>query len=381
MNSSVYITRISAFLPNAPVENDKIEDILGYIGGKKSRAKNVVLKSNGIKQRYYILDPKTRKPLYSNASMTAKAIKSLIDETIPLSSITCLACGTTTPDYLMPNHALVTQGELGLTGCEAVATSGICLSGITAMKYAYMTISLGEHQRAVCTGSEVVSMIMRAEMFEKESNEALSIKDNPELAFGKDFLRWMLSDGAGAMLLEPNPNISGISLKINWIDILSYAGEMPTCMVAGAYKTESGLYQPWKELFPAEWISKNVFTIEQDVKLLNENIVGYTIEKPLKKIIEKYKLNLDDIDFFLPHYSSEYFRDRVFQGMKNIGFEIPQNKWFTNLTTKGNTGSASMYIILEELFNSGKLSKGQKLLCFIPESGKFSTAFMLLEVV
>lgn len=381
MNNSVYITRISSFLPNSPVDNDKIEDVLGYIGGKKSRAKSIVLKSNGIKQRYYILDPKTRKPLYSNASMTAKAVESLIDKTVPLSSITCLACGTTTPDYLMPNHALITQGELGLTGCEAIATSGICLSGITAMKYACMAISCGEHKRAVCTGSEVVSLMMKAEMFEKESKEALSIEEKPELAFGKDFLRWMLSDGAGAMLLEANPNTSSISLKVNWIDILSYAGEMPTCMVAGAYKTENGFYQPWKELTPVEFVSKNVFAIEQDVKLLNENIIPYTVEKPLKEVVEKYKLNLEDIDFFLPHYSSEYFRDKLLEGMKNVGFEIPQNKWFTNLTTNGNTGSASIYIILEELFNSGKLSKGQKLLCYIPESGRFSSAFMLLEVV
>jgi 3-oxoacyl-[acyl-carrier-protein] synthase-3 len=37
--------------------------------------------------------------------------------------------------------------------------------------------------------------------------------------------------------------------------------------------------------------------------------------------------------------------------------------------------------MLEEIFNAGKLKKGEKLLCYIPESGRFSTAFMLLEVV
>jgi 3-oxoacyl-[acyl-carrier-protein] synthase-3 len=67
--------------------------------------------------------------------------------------------------------------------------------------------------------------------------------------------------------------------------------------------------------------------------------------------------------------------------MKEIDFEIPYEKWFTNLTTKGNTGSASIYIIMEELFHSGKLKKGQKLLCFIPESGRFSHCYMMLTVV
>lgn len=379
--ANVYITKIAAFLPNSPIDNAHIEEVLGCIAGQKSRAKNVVLRSNGIKTRYYVLDPITREPLFTNASLTARAITALQDESFSLDQIGCLACGTTSPDHLMPNHALMTQGELGLHACEVIATSGICLSGISAMKYAYMSVAAGEHSSAVSTGSEIASMVMRAEMFMAESNDADKIERRPEIAFGKDFLRWMLSDGAGATLLQSTPNCEGLSLKIEWIDILSYAGEMPTCMVSGSLATEDGKYQPWREIDSSLWIEKTVFAVEQDVKLLNENIIHYTVEKPLASIVAKRGLRAEEIDYFLPHYSSEYFRDRVAQGMEKIGFAIPKEKWFTNLTTKGNTGSASMYIMLEELFNSQQLSVGQKILCYIPESGRFSTAFMLLEVV
>ena len=41
--------------------------------------------------------------------------------------------------------------------------------------------------------------------------------------------------------------------------------------------------------------------------------------------------------------------------MEGIGFRIPFEKWFTNLAYKGNTGSASIYVIMEELFQSGHL--------------------------
>ncbi|MFH0709580.1 MAG: beta-ketoacyl-ACP synthase III [Pseudomonadota bacterium] len=379
--NNVYITKMTAFLPNDPVTNDQIEEVLGAVGGVKSRAKNIVLRSNGIKTRHYILDPKTRQPLFTNASMTAYAIRALEDETFSLDEIGCLACGTTSPDHLMPNHALMTQGELGLHACEAIATSGICLSGITAMKYAYMTVASGEHTSAVSTGSEIASMVMRAEMFTCDAQDSEIIEKRPEIAFGKDFLRWMLSDGAGCALLQNIPNKTGLSLKIQWIDILSYAGEMPTCMVSGALQDNEGNYQPWRELDPSFWREKTVFAVEQDVKLLNENIVHYTVEKPLQSIIKKRNLRADEIDYFLPHYSSEYFRDKMALGLEKVGFAIPSEKWFTNLTQKGNTGSASIYIILEELFNSGKLQIGEKILCFIPESGRFSTAFMLLEVV
>jgi 3-oxoacyl-[acyl-carrier-protein] synthase-3 len=44
-------------------------------------------------------------------------------------------------------------------------------------------------------------------------------------------------------------------------------------------------------------------------------------------------------------------------------------------------GSAAIYIIIEELFKSGKLEEGQKLFCFIPESGRFSHCYMMLTVV
>jgi len=114
--------------------------------------------------------------------------------------------------------------------------------------------------------------------------------------------------------------------------------------------------------------------------LLNENIVKVTVENALNRIRAKRDISPEDYDYFIPHYSSGYFRERLYDGLVNINFEIPFDKWFTNLATKGNTGSASIFIMLEELFNSNELVKGQKLLCYIPESGRFSSAFMQLTV-
>jgi 3-oxoacyl-[acyl-carrier-protein] synthase-3 len=105
------------------------------------------------------------------------------------------------------------------------------------------------------------------------------------------------------------------------------------------------------------------------------------VERTLPRLIKKHNLNADAIDWFLPHYSSDYFRTELHEHMQKIGFDIPFERWFTNLTTKGNTGSASIYIIMEELFHSGRIKKGDKLLCFIPESGRFSMCYMLLTAV
>ena len=60
---------------------------------------------------------------------------------------------------------------------------------------------------------------------------------------------------------------------------------------------------------------------------------------------------------------------------------MPESKWFTNLKTRGNTGSASFYIMLEEALSSGLFRPGQRVLAMIPESGRFTAAYALFTVV
>jgi 3-oxoacyl-[acyl-carrier-protein] synthase-3 len=75
---------------------------------------------------------------------------------------------------------------------------------------------------------------MVSKYFQEEAEKIDRLETEPILAFEKDFLRFMLSDGAGAALLESEPNKNGLSLRIEWIDQRSYANELPTCMFAGA---------------------------------------------------------------------------------------------------------------------------------------------------
>ena len=379
---SVFITDIAAFLPNAAVGNDDMERILGQVGARPSRARRTVLRSNGITHRHYAIDPVSLQPNFTNAEITAAAVRTLDGRQLALSEIDCLSCGTSIPDQLMPNHAAMVQGELKLHPCEVVATSGVCISGISALKYAYMGILSGQHRNAIATGSDLASASMSAKNFSDEIEANVdALAKQPELAFEKDFLRWMLSDGAGAMLLQDKPSGDSLSLRIDWLDIISYAGDMEACMYAGATKNEDGTLTGWQQISSEQRAENSVMATKQDVKLLNENIIHYSVEKPLLLLRKKHQLCADDIDWLLPHYSSSFFRDKILQGFRAVDFDIPQHRWFTNLTSKGNTGAASIYIMLAELFHSGRLQHGQKLLCYIPESGRFSTAFLQLSVV
>lgn len=379
--SAVYINAIAAFLPNAPVANQHMEAVLGQVGPQPSRARRTVLRSNGINNRYYAIDPVTGDTTHSNAQLTAEAIRKLSADNYAMAQIDCLVCGTTQADQVMPNHAVMVHGELGTPPCEVVATAGICIAGMTAMKYAYLGVAAGEFNHAVATGSETASAVMRGRLFQPELTAQLEqLNKRPEIAFDKDFLRWMLSDGAGAVLLQPQPNANALSLQINWIFERSYANELDACMFSGAVKQADGRLKSWKECEPDEWLTDSVFSVKQDVKQLNEHVVHYTLERPLAELIDKKQLKPEQIDYFLPHYSSNFFRDKVAAGLDAVGFGIPYERWFSNLTSKGNTGSASIYIMLDELFHSGRLKRGEKILCYVPESGRFSSSFMLLTV-
>lgn len=378
MGTDVYITRTAAALPFDPVGNDEIEDVLGRVGDRPSRARRIVLRSNGIQSRHYAIDRSTGEPAMTNAQLTAQAIRALGG----VGRVDCLATGTSLPDQLMPGHAVMVHGELGWPRLEAVSFAGICLSGTAALKHAWMAVRTGDARRAVATGSELASPILLARNFDAEVEARVqALESRPEIAFEKDFLRWMLSDGAGAVLLEDAPR-GPLSLRIDWIDLSSAAHALPACMYAGADRDDGeASLRGWLRVPASDWGARSVFAVKQDVRLLNENIGWATLCEPLADIVARRGLRAADIDWFLPHLSSMYFAEPMFHALADMGLPIPRERWFTNLTTKGNTGSASPYIMLDELFRSGRIRRGDRLLMFVPESGRFSSGFAWLQAV
>ncbi|HEX8517646.1 MAG TPA: beta-ketoacyl-ACP synthase III [Bacteroidia bacterium] len=379
MNKAVYINRIAKFLPGNPVSNDDMEEYLGYVDGRKSRSKSIVLRNNKITKRYYSRD-KEGNSTHSNAELTAEAVKALCTDGFKLEDIELLTSGTTSPDQILPAHGVMVHGLLKARPIEAITFSGSCCSGMNALKYAYMSVLTGNTNNAVTTGSEKLSTWLSAQSYESEAQKLKELENDPMLAFEKDFLRWMLSDGAAAALLSNEPNKEGLSLKIEWIEICSFANEVDACMYVGSDKDENGNLRGWSEFTPAEWLEKSIFAMKQDPRMLDKYIAQLGTKKYVE-LFKKHNVNPQSIDWFLPHISSEFFRKKVDDEMVKYGVQLPQEKWFVNLSTVGNIGSASIFIALEELMNSGKLKKGQKIALTVPESARFSYANALLTVV
>lgn len=378
--SEVYIINTSVFLPNEPVSNDDMELYLGFINGKPSKSKEIVLRNNGIKTRYYALT-KEGKATHTNAQMTALAVKALFKgEPDKIKNLELLSCGTSSPDQMLPSHGVMTHGWLPESNAiEVVSPSGVCCAGMHAFKYAYMSVKTGEVKLAAATGSERFSGSIVSNVFEEEGQKLNELQKNPVIAFEKDFLRWMLSDGASAFLLSDKKNETGLSLHVDWVEGVSYANEKETCMYMACEKLPDGTIKSYMDFTQQEIMSKSILSIKQDIKLLSDNIISLG-GKRLKEIFEEKGLEPEDVDYFLPHISSEYFKIKIFEIMEQYGKSIPYEKWFINLYNLGNVGAASAYMMVNELFHSGKLKKGEKILILVPESGRFSYMYAMLTV-
>ncbi len=375
--NEVFITRIAKFLPNDPVANAEMEDILGMVNDRPSRTRSIVLRQSGIKTRHYAID-KNRTITHNNAQLTARAIQSLADEHFSIDDIELLCCGTATPDQMIPSHASMVHGVLKNRPLEINSPSGVCCSGMQAYKYGYLSVRAGETKNAVCTGSETASFSSSAHKFVAVSEASQSSREPTPLAFERDFLRWMLSDGAGALLMENRPR-GPISLRIEWVDSMSFANELAVCMFGGCARQDDGTVRSFHTYDYETVRERALTTLQQDVRLLNDNIIAYAVQS-LEIASERRGCSPKDVDYFLPHLSSEYFRKPLAEQMERAGIGLPQERWFTNLTRVGNVGSASAYLALEDLFHSGRLEQGQRIWLAVPESGRFMYMNALMTV-
>jgi 3-oxoacyl-[acyl-carrier-protein] synthase III len=381
-----YINGLGTFFPNSPVSNDRMEEVLGKINGEESWARPIVLDSCGIVSRHYALDRETGAQTHTNAQMTALAVKAALENGgYSEGDLELLASGTATPDQLNPGHASMAHGELKSRPMETVSFGGFCGSGMSALRYAYLSVASGQRRLAAATGSELSSAVLRASRFKVQEVDvdAAALRENPVLSMNKEFLRWIAADGAGCAVVAPEPRQGGVSLSIDWLDSVSLAHEYETCMYHGGEKDRrTGALRGWlAEADLQRAVDRNYFCITQDVALLKKSVISAGIHRVLKDVVEARGLRTDMYDWFLPHLSSFFFKGPLSRAMSDIGFAIPDERWFTNLDVKGNLGSASMYAILDQGAREGRFQRGQKILCGVPESGRFSYFYMQLTVV
>lgn len=366
--NQVYIDAAGYFLPGDPVDNDAMDAFIAPINRLSKRIKQKILKENGIQTRHYAIDEQGNTRV-SHTRLAVNAIQDCLNRSqTTIQDISLLAVGASGSDALIPGFAAMVHGELGAPPMETLSSLGVCAAGISALEFAAQAIELNGHEQALVAAAELPSRMFKQSRFAPRGYHS---------DFDAHFLRWMLSDGAGALLLTRKPGSTRpVRLKLNWIHQKSFAGDYPVCMQLGLTEDRQTSFLDFPSSSEAE--AAGALSLRQDIRLL-PHLFDVSIHEYVKLVSEGW-IDSRDIDHFLCHYSSERFIPVVEELLDKAGLSIPRERWYSNLTTRGNTGAASIFIMLAEFLETRELKPGEKIFCFIPESGRISAAYMLIDV-
>lgn len=364
--SGVYLDATGSCLPGAPVDNETIDRYIAPLGRASARIKRRILAENGIRTRHYATDPAggTRQ---SVADMAVAAVQTCMAPD-PARSIGMLAAATSGGDLLLPGLASQVHGALGWRPMTLASHHGVCASGMQALADAARAVERGEHDCALVVASEAPSRLFRSSRFPDTGYE---------LDFDAHFLRWMLSDAAGAWRLSSRPATDRVSLRLEFVQATSHAGDYPLCMQMGMPRGGGAGWLDHADAASAE--QQGALLLRQDIRLLphlfDVGIHAYA------GLVRDGAVDPQRVDHFLCHYSSARFRGVVRECLDKAGLSIPESRWFSNLETRGNTGAASIFVMLDDFLRERQPQPGERVLLFVPESGRFTVAFALLEVV
>jgi 3-oxoacyl-[acyl-carrier-protein] synthase-3 len=361
--NEAYITGTGAFLPGDPVGNEQLATRFGADTAQAAQLRSRTLAANGIKTRHYAVDDNGMTVMLNEELAAEAARRALADRGLGSQDVRMLATGTTQGDLLVPGFASMVHGRLGGGPMELLSAAGVCASGMAAFKAAVSAVRLGEHPVAVAVGSELVSRSLGA-----------SAADTPDTSF----LRWTLSDGAGAVVLEPRPRPDGLSMRVDWMHLVSHAHSHPVCMSAG-------LGEDLQPTAGATWLDQRAPTSCAQFKLprLRQDMSALPalLDMGVAEFDALVKAGRIDprTEHVLCHYSAEHFRAKLLRRLRAAGYVPDDERWFTNLQTAGNTGAASIFVMLDAA--RPRLRPGDRVLLIVPESGRFTLAFAQLTCV
>lgn len=307
--SRATITGVGAYLPEYVLSNEEMETMV-------ETTNEWIITRSGIMERR-ILKDKTK----ASAFMAFEAAKSLLaKKKIDPKEIELIIVATVTPDHQYPATANIVSDMLGATNAWGFDIQAACSSFIYALQAGSKFIESGTHKKVLVIGSDKMSSIV------DYSDRATSI---------------LFGDGAGAVLLEPSVDETGI------IDARMYSD--------GSGK--NFLYQPaGGSVMPASYdtvLNKQHF-ISMDGKAVFKVAVTKMADVA-EEMMQRNNLSSEDVAFLVPHQANKRIIEACAERMG-----ISMDKVMLNIQKYGNTTSATLPLCLYEWEN--QLKKGDNII-------------------
>ena len=296
---------VGAYVPKKKVTNFDLEKIV-------DTSDEWITKRTGIKERFFVEDEVT-------SDLATKAGEIAIKRAgLKSSDIDMVILATITPDYFaMPSTACVVAENLGIKA-PAFDISAACTGFIYALAQAKAFIESGMNKNILIIGAEALSKI-------------IDFKDRTTCV--------IFGDGAGAAVISATENRDEAILDIDINADGSYQDYLitPGRGVKYGCDTENIYLQ-----------MKGNETFKVAVKTLSQSV---------RDILDRNGMTSDNIEWFIPHQANYRIIDAVARAIK-----MPAEKSVLTVSKYGNTSSASIPMAINDMYENGRLKKGDMML-------------------
>ena len=319
------ISALGTYLPPRVLTNADLEKMV-------ETTNEWILERVGIRERH-LVDKGV-----AASDLAVAAVKNLVEKhPFDLQEVDLIVVGTVTPDMMYPSTACLVQHKLGIENTWGFDVSAGCSGFLFALNTGVKFVESGRYKKVLVIGSDVNS----------------SMTDYTDRAVCIIF-----GDGAGAVLLEPCEDGSGI---IDHVAQIEGMGGQYLFMPGGG------------SLNPASHatVDQKMHYIHQDGK----NVFKYAVKKMAEmteRILERNQLTGKDIDCFIAHQAN---RRIITATADRLG--MPEEKVIINIDRYGNTTAGTIPIAMQTALEEGKLKKGDLLLIAAVGAGFTSGATLL----
>ena len=300
------IVSTGSFVPKNRVTNHDLEK-------KVDTSDEWIIERTGIRERRIAIKSQASSDLAYEASVTA-----LKKARIKAKDLDMIIVATVSGDMPFPSTACLLQNRLDATNAAAFDIGAACSGFIYGLSIAESFIKSGAKKRILLVGVETLS---RFTDWEDRTTCVL---------FG---------DGAGAAIIEPSADDSGIlSTHIHSDGSLWDYIQVP----AGGSRIPCSKESVEKRLHFISMRGNETFKVA--VK---------TLESIALETLEKNNLKVSQLTLLIPHQANL----RIIQATaKRLG--LPMEKVMLNIEKYGNTSAASIPIALDEALSSGRIRTG-----------------------
>ena len=342
------IAGVGSYLPGPGLDQDQVRSFLRrYPDGLEESQQEQLIRDSGIEHRHFAIDAESVEKRESNTTMASAAAGRALDAAgWDANDVDLLVVTTPVPDQLMPPTSTLVQQQLGIEQCAEIEISANCTAPTKGLMFAASQLQLGAYKRALICNSQFASFGFVPPWMNPDSMDA-----------EQGHLRWILSDGAGAIALEQGS--PDIELQFH---LESRGTHLPSGM-----SIEFGAAQAD---FAGAFASGRQHVAQNPIKAL-KNASRFAIEG-LARMFEELRLDPASIDHFIPSISSVRVEKWMKREFGKLG--VDPKAWRLNFTRIGYVGSVAIPIMLDELASSGELKPGDRVCAIAEESSKWMFA-------